>query len=341
MHFHTLHQEYLSIRALRKSRLSVVHPIELAFLKLELMAWSVRFARPPSRFMHARRADTSYHAPVGARAQASGGAPGFFAVRRDAAARTLTALPLSHWREWWRAEGGAANAGHTDNTDSTGDSHKKRNTDQVDKVTPFGQVWLGYCDPSTGAGAAGWPLRNLLALIAHEAATRDGTDALPSSEAAAEGSAEGAAEGAASSGAVGAALETAFPPVTVSVLAFRESAGAEGGSQMLRVRLSADLLNSVGVAVAHGTRPPAVGWERNSANKLGPRLMDLSSQLDPIALATASVRPQRRAHARTRERGRARTRTRRLCGARTHRWWQGFHACATRHLVHFLQGLTD
>ena len=42
--------------------------------------------------------------------------------------------------------------------------------------------------------------------------------------------------------------------------------------------------------VSHGVaRPSAVGWDKNSGGKLGPRLMDLSKQMKPETLAEASV----------------------------------------------------
>lgn len=115
------------------------------------------------------------------------------------------------------------------------------------------QAWLALCDPVPTH--AGWPMRNLLVAAAAAVRRRD----------------------AAASG------ERSF-----RVLCFREppqgaaalTAGAT--SALYEVTLSLD-------AAGGDAAPAAVGWEKNTSGRAGGRMMDLSSQMDPVAIATSSV----------------------------------------------------
>ena len=78
---------------------------------------------------------------------ADGGAPPFFAVRRAGGGAPLAVGPLSKFREW-AAEADAAVAG--------------------DEAW---QAWLAVSDPCAAATHPGWPLRNLLALVAQQPPT--------------------------------------------------------------------------------------------------------------------------------------------------------------------------
>ena len=142
-----------------------------------------------------------------------------------------------------------------------------------------GEALLAFCDPCPLANHPGWPLRNLLAFAASVIAKSGATDA----------------------------------PATVRVVCFREPpaggaavrrGGAEPGTEqaappssiILTVTLPPAALAAFApppsegdLAAAPRALPSVVGWEKNSNGKLGPRVMDLSAQMDPHALAEQSV----------------------------------------------------
>ena len=154
---------------------------------------------------------------------ADGGAPPFFAVRRAGGGAPLAVGPLSKFREW-AAEADAAVAG--------------------DEAW---QAWLAVSDPCAAATHPGWPLRNLLALVAQQ------------------------------------------PPTGVSkvtVLCYRE---APPGAAVDAATAAPSLVVDVTLPPPAAERPNAVGWAKNAAGKLGARMMDLSRQMRPEALAEASV----------------------------------------------------
>jgi len=130
------------------------------------------------------------------------------------------------------------------------------------------EAWLAFCDPCPLLSNPGWPLRNLLALLtAQQLVPRE------------------------------------WP--SVRILAYREphpgaaapALHADGLGLPPPPRAAAGDSRSVVIEV-HGPfdasprdapPPKAVGWSLNSSNKAGPRQMDLSAQMDPEALAEASV----------------------------------------------------
>ena len=73
---------------------------------------------------------------------------------------------------------------------------------------------------------------------------------------------------------------------TVRVICFREP---PPGASTTAAASSLSIVLSVRVPPPAPELPAVVGWEKNSNGKLGPRLMDLSAQMDPHALAEASV----------------------------------------------------
>lgn len=132
-----------------------------------------------------------------------------------------------------------------------------------------GEALLAFCDPCPLPTHPGWPLRNLLALV----------------------------------GATMLQPNKTGEAVRLRVVCYREpplgtsasltTSADPGGSQtarsiVLRVTLPPRAATDA-AAVAAAPPAKAVGWERNSAGKLGARLMDLSAQMRPEALAEASV----------------------------------------------------
>lgn len=129
------------------------------------------------------------------------------------------------------------------------------------------EVLLAFCDPCPLANHPGWPMRNLVALAS--SLIRD--------------------------------------TPTVGIIAFREpppgaaAASRSGAPPSLLIRVSvpsapsapAAFLPEPAATAANAGQgrplPAVVGWEKNSNGKLGPRVMDLSSQMDPVALAESSV----------------------------------------------------
>ncbi|XP_014676491.1 PREDICTED: ubiquitin-like modifier-activating enzyme ATG7 [Priapulus caudatus] len=112
-------------------------------------------------------------------------------------------------------------------------------------------VMLGFSDPSTMEAYAGWPLRNLLALVT--------------------------------------VIWAGLSELTVLCYRNRVKDGRRecSHSLVLRVRLS----QSDPPTVFHVTTacPRAVGWEKNEAQRLVPRMVDLSSSMDPSRLAESAI----------------------------------------------------
>lgn len=116
---------------------------------------------------------------------------------------------------------------------------------------------LAFADPVAKGMHPGWPLRNLLMWARAQPHT----------------------------------------PQTIQVICWRElsrlphRAGApapatvESASLLLSVQLRPDAESGVDAS----SLPIAVGWERNTRGNLGARLVSMRSQLDPVALAEASV----------------------------------------------------
>ncbi|GAA94304.1 glycoside hydrolase family 12 protein [Mixia osmundae IAM 14324] len=76
-------------------------------------------------------------------------------------------------------------------------------------------------------------------------------------------------------------LSEAFEARKVTVIALRAPA-SDGTPQSRTITVSRD-------AQASGQQPAAVGWEKNAAGKLGPRLADLGPMMDPTRLADQAI----------------------------------------------------
>ena len=120
---------------------------------------------------------------------------------------------------------------------------------------------LAFADPVAHGPHPGWPLRNLLIWARAQPHTPQDVDVICWREA----------------------------PRAVAGGASRTAGGGGGGgkcrSLLLRARLRADEASGVSTT----SQPVAVGWERNARGRLGARLVSMRSQLDPKALAEASV----------------------------------------------------
>ncbi|XP_070559698.1 ubiquitin-like modifier-activating enzyme ATG7 [Ptychodera flava] len=108
------------------------------------------------------------------------------------------------------------------------------------------KVIVGFCDPSTMDSYPGWPLRNLLTLVAYHWA--DKVD-------------------------------------EVIVVCFRNR--ARDGKREINHSLVLHL--NVPSIASTAECPKSVGWEKNQRQKLGPRMVNLSSSMDPTRLAESSV----------------------------------------------------
>ncbi|KAJ2784156.1 Autophagy protein 7 [Coemansia javaensis] len=112
-----------------------------------------------------------------------------------------------------------------------------------------GTAMLGFVDPSSRAAVPGWPLRNLLAWVRH-----------------------------------------CHPEAAhVRVLCFRDAVLALGGARadqcqsiVLRVAVTA-------AAQLRAEAPQVSGWERDERQRLVPRLVDLSSTMNPARLAESAL----------------------------------------------------
>lgn len=129
------------------------------------------------------------------------------------------------------------------------------------------EVLLAFCDPCPLAGHPGWPMRNLVALASVIAKGMDSVGIIAFRE---------PPPGSADRGASAAAE-------------MRPNAAPPPPSLLIRVAVPAAPASFCNVTAGVDDTPPIVGWEKNSNGKLGPRLMDLSAQMDPVALAESSV----------------------------------------------------
>ena len=105
----------------------------------------------------------------------------------------------------------------------------------------FSQRVVAFLDPSAQPTNPGWPLRNLLAYLA-------------------------ALHPEATKGARILCWRDVEPPVAGSTAGWKSRFGV--------------VKQGAGASEA-GTRPSAVGWEKNIQGKLGPRVADLAPMMDP------------------------------------------------------------
>ncbi|KAG8876401.1 Autophagy protein 7 [Tulasnella sp. 331] len=120
--------------------------------------------------------------------------------------------------------------------------------------TPTSQRIVIFSDPSAHVQYAGWPLRNILTYIQQRH-----TDV--------------------------AALSETKP---LNIVAWRDvevaDPGAKWRSLVIKTYVSAQPKDGLAQTV-----PGALGWERNAAGKLGPRMADLAPMMDPTKLADQAV----------------------------------------------------
>lgn len=102
---------------------------------------------------------------------------------------------------------------------------------------------IGFLDPSSQPENPGWPLRNLLAYLTH-------------------------IESSSSSGQF----------LSFNVLCWRDTEYPRAGQQW---KSRFGTITQASSTEAPTARPSAIGWERNAAGKLGPRLADLAPMMDP------------------------------------------------------------
>ncbi|KAJ3368510.1 Autophagy protein 7 [Allomyces arbusculus] len=108
---------------------------------------------------------------------------------------------------------------------------------------------VAFVDPSSLADSPGWPLRNLLTLLAH--------------------------------------LQLHNVKILCGRNDLRTSRTPDGvGQQSLVLDVA---LGSLDIPASVSTPPAAVGWERHPSGKLAPRVIDLSHMMDPQRLAESAV----------------------------------------------------
>ncbi|GFO42753.1 ubiquitin-like modifier-activating enzyme atg7 [Plakobranchus ocellatus] len=120
------------------------------------------------------------------------------------------------------------------------------NLDQTLKSTE--KVIVGICDPSSAMGYPGWPVRNLITLLAYR-------------------------------------FNGCLKSVTVLCVRDRTQDGVRdfGNSQIFTVEIPEQEVSALEVT------PECVGWEKNERQKMGPRMVNLSSCMDPTRLAESAV----------------------------------------------------
>ncbi|KAK3868936.1 hypothetical protein Pcinc_025714 [Petrolisthes cinctipes] len=111
------------------------------------------------------------------------------------------------------------------------------------------EIYLGFSDPSTLPQNPGWPLRNLLTLVALKWSKES-------------------------------------PLHKILCLRVRTKNGEKDGSYGLLVEV--DLAGLVD-CLSPTEMPPYLGWEKNERGKMGPRMVNLSANMDPTKLASSAV----------------------------------------------------
>lgn len=110
-------------------------------------------------------------------------------------------------------------------------------------------LWLGFSDPSSLSTNPGWPLRNLLALIAHQYKDR---------------------------------------LAGLTILCWRDGMrdGQRRTGHSLIIKVNDVILPE---EIYTETSPKCLGWEKNERGKLGARMVNLSNSMDPERLAESAV----------------------------------------------------
>lgn len=184
---------------------------------------------------------------------------GYFLVRVDSGGDTISILPLCDVKK--------VSVAIPDGED----------------VTKAGGIYLGVADPCPLHDHPGWPLRNLLALLSYHCSELTGSRIkvlclrlrlLPSSIWSTEDS---------------IILEVTLPPPPTTEPSSPETTFPSHSE--FEALDSPNEIMSLMTNTTHssGNKLKWVGWERNDRGKFGPRMMNLSSSMDPVKLAETSV----------------------------------------------------
>lgn len=117
-------------------------------------------------------------------------------------------------------------------------------------LATYKRVWITFADASTSADIPGWPLRNILSMIAMKYLELDTKES--------------------------SSLE-------VVSLRMKGNCIAEH-SRMYQIEIGKDEKKP-----SPSLMPPVVGWEKNARGKLLPRIVDMSNSLDPAKMAQNAV----------------------------------------------------
>lgn len=161
-----------------------------------------------------------------------------------------------------------------------------------------GTITLGFIDPCPLPTHPGWPLRNLLVLVAHCFGMKqvnvigyrtDASSSIYLSVAIRNYSHPNAFHPSSSSSSSSDSNKSSSSSsdVTTSSDAASSSSDTTSSSSSTAATSSAALASANTASSSFIFK--TVGWEKNKANKLGPRLMDLQPFMDPRKLAESSV----------------------------------------------------
>ncbi|XP_069674598.1 ubiquitin-like modifier-activating enzyme ATG7 isoform X2 [Periplaneta americana] len=145
-------------------------------------------------------------------------------------------------------------------------------------------IYLGVADPCPLRDHPGWPLRNLLALLSYHCSELVGCRLkvlclrlrlLPCSTWSTEDS---------------LILEVTLPPPPTTEPPSPETTPFPTHTESEALDSPSEMTSPVNnTSHTSGNKLKWVGWERNERGKFGPRMMNLSSSMDPVKLAETSV----------------------------------------------------
>lgn len=125
----------------------------------------------------------------------------------------------------------------------------KKYPDLRNAASTDAEVFLGFCDPCTLPQNPGWPLRNLLTLVLLKWSKQ-------------------------------------WPIHKILCLRIRTRSGVQDASHSIYVEVD---LGGILDQDSQPVMPTCLGWEKNERGKMGPRMVNLSSTMDPTRLAESAV----------------------------------------------------